>query len=176
MAKPKAVLILGGARSGKSKFALKLLNSVFRKVLIATLEPKDEEMKTRIEAHKRERGSDWALIEEPLNLFSVLKQAEKKYQGIVVDCLTLWLSNLLCAGKKDEEIIQEIEKICSLLPKLKSQVVLVSNEVGSGIVPIEPLARKFQDLQGKANQKLAQVCGEVYLMVAGIPLKIKGED
>jgi len=174
MAKPKAILILGGARSGKSRFALKLLNPVSKKVLIATLEPKDEEIKARIEAHKRERGSDWTLIEEPLNLFSALKQAQKEYQGIAVDCITLWLSNLLCSGRKDEEIIQEVEKVCSLLAELKSQVVLVSNEVGSGIVPIEHLARRFQDLQGKANQMLAQVCQEVYFMIAGIPLKIKG--
>jgi acetylornithine/succinyldiaminopimelate/putrescine aminotransferase len=105
-----------------------------------------------------------------------LEQAMKKSQVVVIDCITLWITNLLLAGRKDEEILKELKKLCRILKRPKAQIILVSNEVGEGIVPADHLTRRFRDLQGKANQMLAQSCGEVFLLVAGIPLKIKGGE
>jgi len=170
----QSILVLGGARSGKSAYALELARNFSRKTLIATLEPKDEEMARRIAIHQRARGPGWNLMEEPIDLSRALKRALKESQVVVIDCVTLWLSNLLLSGKKEKEIISELEKLCHLAAKSTAMVVLVSNEVGQGIVPADPLTRRFRDLQGQANQLLARSVAEVYLLVAGIPVKIKG--
>jgi adenosyl cobinamide kinase/adenosyl cobinamide phosphate guanylyltransferase len=171
----KSVLIIGGARSGKSRFALTLAEPYSNKTLVATLEPKDEEMKARIKKHQRQRGKDWKVIEEPVRLAEAVRRAVAKSDCVVVDCITLWLSNLLLAGKTESEIGAEIKKLCKTVTRPKALVVVVSNEVGQGIVPADPLTRQFRDLQGKANQMLAAKTGEVYLMAAGIALKIKGQ-
>ncbi len=171
----QGILVLGGARSGKSRYALELASGFSRKTLIATLEPKDEEMAQRIASHRRARGADWRVMEEPLKLNRALRQAEKNSRVIVVDCLTLWLSNLLLAGKKESEIILELEKLCQIISRPGVAIILVSNEVGQGIVPADPLTRRFRDLQGRANQMLANVADQVYLLVAGIPVRIKGD-
>lgn len=175
MNKIKSVLILGGARSGKSRQALLLAKPFSRKTMVATLEPKDEEMKARIKKHQRERGRGWKVIEEPIDLAGAVERALKSSDCVVVDCLTLWLSNLILAGKSDSEIEAELKKLCKILSKPKATVVLVSNEVGQGIVPADPLTRRFRDLQGRANQMLAQGADAFYLMAAGIALKIKGK-
>jgi len=171
----KSVLIIGGARSGKSRFALSLAEPFSLRTMIATLEPKDEEMKARIKMHQRQRGKGWHLIEEPVKLAEALKRAVAKSDCVVVDCITLWLSNLLLSGKCDDEITAELKKLCKILSKPKASVIVVSNEVGQGIVPADPVTRLFRDLQGQANQMLAAAAGEAYLMAAGIALKIKGE-
>lgn len=174
MEKTKSILILGGARSGKSRHALLLAKPFLRKTMVATLEPRDEEMKARIKKHKRERGRGWKVIEEPVDLAGALKRALKSSDCVVVDCLTLWLTNLILAGRREREIEAELKKLCRILSGPGATVMVVSNEVGQGIVPADPLTRRFRDLQGRANQMLAQGADTVYLMAAGIAIKIKG--
>jgi len=174
MRRHKTILVTGGARSGKSRYALSLAAPFRKKTLIATLEPKDEEMKARIKKHKSQRGRDWLLIEEPLNLAKALKRAFSKSDCVVVDCITLWLTNLLLAGKKEQAIIKELEQLCGLVSDPPCLVAVVSNEVGLGIVPADALTRLFRDLQGAANQMLAQAAQEMVMMVAGVPVRIKG--
>jgi len=173
----KLIFVTGGARSGKSAFALKEAGKVGgRKAYIATAEALDEEMAKRIDIHKKLRGDDWDTYEEPLRITEVIKNIEGKYGAIVVDCLTLWLSNLIHA---DLDITQEIENLVEVFKNSElrtpnSELFLVSNEVGAGIVPENKLAREFRDLAGIINQKVAGASDEVFMVVAGIPIKIKG--
>jgi adenosylcobinamide kinase/adenosylcobinamide-phosphate guanylyltransferase len=142
------------------------------RVYIATAQPLDAEMEGRIEKHKAERGSAWATCEEPLHLGSAVRAASRSYEVAVIDCLTLWLSNLLC-GNLDVEEAQD-EFIDSLAaPGRLLHIFVVSNEVGLGIVPENDMARQFRDTAGRLHQRLAGLADEVYLMVAGIPVKIK---
>jgi adenosylcobinamide kinase/adenosylcobinamide-phosphate guanylyltransferase len=169
----KIIFILGGARSGKSAYALKEASKFSgKKVYIATAEALDEEMKDRIEKHKRERGKDWDAYEEPLKISDVIKKIEGRYQIIVVDCLTLWLSNIMHINS---DIGYEIENLIETLRTTHqaSQIYIVSNEVGLGIVPENEMSRRFRDMAGLLNQKIAEVADKVYLVVAGIPVKIK---
>ncbi len=171
----KVVFVIGGSRSGKTSFALGMAHEaagMSNKVYIATAQPLDAEMADRIEKHRRERGSAWATIEEPLRLGSALRTASASYAVAVVDCLTLWLSNLL-GGNRDIEAAQD-DFIDSLAdPGGTLRVFVVSNEVGLGIVPENDMARQFRDLTGRLHQRLARLADEVYLIVAGIPVKIK---
>ncbi|GBE37856.1 MAG TPA: bifunctional adenosylcobinamide kinase/adenosylcobinamide-phosphate guanylyltransferase [Nitrospirae bacterium] len=217
----KIIFIIGGARSGKSSFALAEASRIKgQKAYIATAEALDDEMKERIEKHKKDRGSDWNTYEEPVNISSVLSEIKEKYSAVVLDCLTLWLSNILTRaprkapeklrigtgsqrGKQDtkksiQEFIEELEafKKSSIVNPVKgharkapwatslyggpngtlrpqSSIFIVSNEVGLGIVPDNELARSFRDWAGLLNQKVAETADEVYLVTAGIPLKIK---
>ncbi|MCG2722534.1 MAG: bifunctional adenosylcobinamide kinase/adenosylcobinamide-phosphate guanylyltransferase [Thermodesulfovibrionales bacterium] len=169
----KIIFIIGGARSGKSTYALKdaSLNKG-QKAYIATAEALDEEMRDRIEKHKDQRGEDWDTYEEPLRIIKVIQEIKGKYTAIVIDCLTLWLSNVIHSGL---DIGNEIESLIDTLrvSHHTSRIYIVSNEVGMGIVPKNELARKFRDFAGILNQKVAEVSDEVYLLVAGIPMKIK---
>lgn len=173
----KIIFIIGGARSGKSTYALKEASNIpDDKVYIATAEALDEEMRQKIENHKRQRGVDWVTYEEPLRISEVIKEIEGKYSVIVIDCLTLWLSNLMIAHI---DIVQEIENLVEALKDPtsithNSLLLIVSNEVGMGIVPENEMARKFRDVAGFLNQRIAEIANEVYLMVSGIPLKVKG--
>ncbi len=165
--------MLGGARSGKSAFGLKLAGEIpGRKRYIATAEPNDKEMADRIAAHRAERGPEWVTIEEPTNIAALLRGTERA--GVMlIDCLTLWLSNLLGSGLDDSAVLAEIEGLAGALTETGSSVVAVSGEVGSGIVPDNALGRRFRDLAGLVNRRMAEVSGEVYLVTAGIPLKLK---
>ena len=174
--KRKSILILGGARSGKSKFAIELASAISPKTFIATLEPKDEEMRQRVEEHKKQRGKEWGLIEEPIQLVQALKKALLEEGAVVVDCITLWISNLLLEDKSEKEILKLAKELADVITKADSLLILVSNEVGAGIVPEYPLSRKFRDLLGEVNQILASACDDVYLMVAGIPVLVKGGE
>jgi adenosylcobinamide kinase/adenosylcobinamide-phosphate guanylyltransferase len=183
--------IIGGARSGKSAFALKEAMMVEgRKAYIATAEALDEEMRERIEKHKAERGSDWETREVPLKISEVLLSMKDTYGVVLLDCLTIWLSNILIRTQSTEPRTQTIEKgtenketqraeedIQELIAVLKGSglcaLYIVSNEVGSGIVPENKLARRFRDLAGTLNRKVAEIADEVYLVTAGIPVKIK---
>jgi adenosylcobinamide kinase/adenosylcobinamide-phosphate guanylyltransferase len=172
MAAP-VILITGGVRSGKSRYAESRANALGqRRLYVATAEPQDEEMARRIAEHKKRRGDRWITIEEPIDVSEVLLRHRNRIDCGLVDCLTLWLSNVMlrhgeaCAFKKVSELI-------GILPELDFPVALVTNEVGSGIVPDNALARQFRDLAGWANQSIAQSAGEVVLMVAGIPLIVK---
>lgn len=169
-------LILGGARSGKSRFAMEHgKKSGVSKYYIATAHALDPEMVRRIEQHQKERPADWKTIEEPERISEALRSIEGKADVAVIDCLTLWLSNLLMKLKDDEKQIRdEMDRFVEVAGGVDLCVVAVSNEVGLGIIPADPLSRLFRDLAGILHQRLAQVAHEVYWMTAGIPVKIKG--
>ena len=169
------ILITGGARSGKSIYAEQRAAALgSRRLYVATAEPKDEEMTRRIAEHKSRRGNEWATIEESLELAEALLARRGQMDCALVDCLTLWLSNLLLRrdGKYAEDKVKELIEI---LPRLDFHLVLVTNEVGWGIVPDNMLARQFRDLTGWANQQFAAAANEVVLTVAGVPLIVKKE-
>jgi len=169
------LLITGGARSGKSRYAEARAASLgSRRLYIATAEAGDEEMAQRIAAHRKRRGEAWTTVEEPVRLTETLLEARHCADCALVDCLTLWLSNLLFHHEKNIE--EKIEALAQALPRLDFSVVLVTNEVGAGIVPDNPLARRFRDLAGWTNQRLAAVADEVVLMVAGIPMIVKKDE
>jgi len=176
----KKVFILGGTRSGKSDFALQCANQLDGpKAFIATAEPLDSEMSERIEKHKQQRGQMWDTYEEPLELSNLLLQLADKYQVIIVDCLTLWLNNLM-ADNKTTDFEQQFSELTNTLKDLNghsgqniTQIYIISNEVGMGIVPEKPLARQFRDLSGRLNRMVAEVADQVYLVYAGLPLLLK---
>jgi adenosylcobinamide kinase/adenosylcobinamide-phosphate guanylyltransferase len=167
------LLITGGARSGKSKYAEQRAEELgARRLYIATAEAKDEEMAQRIAEHKKRRGNDWATVEEPVELSAALLAQRGRIDCALVDCLTIWLSNLLL--HRDAEVAgDKVENLVETLPGLDFHVVLVTNEVGWGIVPDNRLARQFRDLAGWANQRIAAAANEVVLTVAGIPMILK---
>ena len=172
--KQKVIFVTGGAKSGKSSFALsEAAKHEGQKAFIATAEALDEEMANRIEKHKGERGEGWDTYEEPLQIAEAIAKLAGRYSVIVLDCLTLWLSN---AMHRNADVELEIDNFLSLLShnKQDSHIYIVSNEVGTGIVPENKLAREFRDLAGTINQKVARASDEVFMMVAGIPVKIKG--
>jgi len=174
--KPVKVLITGGCRSGKSEYALRLAEDHTKKVFIATAEAGDREMAERIERHKKRRGKDWRTVEEPVDLVEALVRSKNNAKVVVIDCLTLWLSNLLVKGDSIERIMDQVDALAQEIGDAEADFIIVTNEVGAGIVPGNELARRFRDLAGLTNQRLAQVCDRVVLMVAGIPLVIKGEN
>lgn len=174
------VLVTGGARSGKSRFADKLAPRLgSRVVYLATLEPGDEEMRRRVEAHRASRPEAWHTVEEPLDLTGALSRAEP-YDVCVLDCLTLWVSNLLMAmdvtARGDKALEHVLERVGDLLgwhQRRQTHLIVVSNEVGGGLVPEYPLGRLFRDALGEANQLVAAAADEVYLCVAGFALDVK---
>ena len=167
-------LILGGARSGKSRFALNLGERVpGRKAFIATAEALDPEMAERIRQHRNTRSTIWETIEEPLKLCDLFTRESKAYQLFLVDCLTLWLSNMMHADGNPMTVSTEIDSLAKFLRTTDRNIILVSNEVGWGIVPESSSTRKFRDLAGLMNQNIAEAADAVYLVSAGIPVKIK---
>ena len=167
------VLITGGARSGKSRCAEQRAAEMgTRPVYVATAEAKDKEMAQRIAEHRKRRGHRWRTIEEPLELAAALLAQRGTTDCVLVDCLTLWISNLLI--RHDEKYASEkVEELIEQLPALNFHLVFVTNEVGWGIVPDNLLARRFRDLAGWTNQRMAAAANEVILMVAGIPIIAK---
>ncbi len=166
-------LILGGARSGKSRRAEQIARALDAQPLyIATAPhiPDDAEWQARIARHRRDRGDDWLLIEEELELAEALQKHAHAGRAIVVDCLTLWLSNLLHA---EQEPAVATAALCDLLPGLLGHIVLVSNEVGMGLVPEGGVGRAFRDAQGRLNQAVAAVADRVEFVAAGLPLQLK---
>jgi adenosylcobinamide kinase / adenosylcobinamide-phosphate guanylyltransferase len=161
-------LVLGGARSGKSRHAEALITAGSPPwVYVATAEPLDDEMTARIAAHRARRGAGWRDVEAPRDLAGALAGVR---DAVLVDCLTLWLSNLMLA---DADIEAESARLEDVLTRMTGPVVLVSNEVGAGIVPDNALARRFRDAQGRLNQRIAARADRVVLMVAGLPLVVK---
>jgi adenosylcobinamide kinase/adenosylcobinamide-phosphate guanylyltransferase len=162
-------LIIGGARSGKSTFAERQAReSGLRVTYVATGEARDEEMDARIAHHRERRPAAWHTVEEPLLLADALRREAAADACLLVDCLTLWLSNAMFARREDE-----IDRLLAVLPALPGRVLLVSNEVGWGIVPENALARRFRDEQGRLNQRLAAIADRVTLVAAGLPLSLK---
>jgi len=172
---PALSLVLGGVRSGKSRFAESLILGAAKSALyLATAEAetsrRDPEMRHRIEQHKARRGDGWETLEAPLDLAAALQDHARTDRPILVDCLTLWLSNILAAGR---DITQEIEALLNALPGLPGAVVFVSNEVGLGVVPQNALARAFCDHAGALHQALAGQADQVVFIAAGLPLYLK---
>jgi adenosylcobinamide kinase/adenosylcobinamide-phosphate guanylyltransferase len=165
-------LVIGGQKSGKSVYAERLVaESGLAPIYLATATAGDAEMAARIAAHRQRRGNGWAVVEEPLELAGVLPQVARPGAIVLVDCLTLWLSNLIGAERPVE---QEIERLTAALPRLAGPAILVSNEVGTGIVPDNALARGYADHLGVLNQRVAAAAGRVVLVTAGLPLVLKG--
>jgi adenosylcobinamide kinase / adenosylcobinamide-phosphate guanylyltransferase len=198
----KKILITGGIKSGKSRFALDLAREIEEavpqlpslsistsdpavpqppsltistpnpkeKIFIATARPVDREMQDKIDRHKKERGSDFKTVEEAIHLATVLKKMNPS--TAIIECLTLWLSNLFFEVGESEKL-QEIESLIAALKEFKGNLIIVTNEVGWGIIPQDEISRRFQAELGSLNQKVAQICDEVYALISRIPLKIK---
>ena len=167
------ILVLGGARSGKTGFAERLaMRAGERPLYLATAVALDAEMRERVKLHQQQRHKRFATLEEPIALPTALKAADKTHDVILVDCLTLWISNLLGAN---HDVAAAVGELIATLPGIEAQVILVSNEVGLGIVPDNALARTFRDLAGAAHQRLAEICTEVHFVIAGLPMTLKGQ-
>jgi adenosylcobinamide kinase / adenosylcobinamide-phosphate guanylyltransferase len=168
------ILVLGGCRSGKSTHALHLAEGIGpNRVFVATCVPQDDEMRSRVERHRRERDDSWRTLEVPVDLAGAITVHSPSADVMVVDCLTLWLSNLLMETDDASRIRRHIDSLAGALKAAPGAIVLVSNEVGAGIVPENRLARLYRDLAGWANQTLAAACNRVVWTVAGIPVTIK---
>lgn len=165
-------LILGGARSGKSAFAESWIEAHGSGLYLATAQALDDEMSDRIQAHKRRRGGAWEVVEEPLDLAPVLRHNTRRERPVLVDCLTLWLSNLMLA---DRDIDEAVLDLAGALGNLNGPVVFVSNEVGQGIVPDNAPARRFRDEAGRLHQRIARVADRVVFITAGLPRILKDE-
>jgi adenosylcobinamide kinase/adenosylcobinamide-phosphate guanylyltransferase len=171
--KHKVTLLTGGARSGKSTHALTLAAPYARRAFIATAEAFDDELRRRIERHREERGSGYVTVEEPLDVAGALRGLRGKADVAVVDCLTVWLGNLMHHRGADREEYAEIDEVLRMLADPPCDLVLVSNEVGMGIIPGDALTRRYRDLLGLLNRRVAAEADEVYLLVSGLPLRIK---
>lgn len=165
-------LVLGGVRSGKSRYAQQLAEQSSRVVFVATAKRSDDEMRAKIDRHRADRPKEWLTVEEPLELAKAVAAHELDCDVIVVDCLTLFAANLL--ETDGEEVEARVEALCVALQSVPCSVVLVSNEVGSGVVPAYPIGVRYRDLLGEMNQKIARIADDVVLMVAGLPLALKG--
>ncbi len=166
---------MGGARSGKSTFALHEASAAEgKKAFIATAQALDDEMRIRIDNHKKERDKDWVALEEPLHISRLMNDVKDSYDVILVDCLTLWVSNIMHAGFDINETVGTFIDVIS--QDSLALLYIVSNEVGMGLVPESELARVYRDNLGYVNRKVAEAATDVFFMAAGIPLKIKGSE
>lgn len=169
---PGISLVLGGARSGKSTFAERLTTGAGGKpVYIATGRVRDDEMRVRIDHHRDHRGAEWRTVEEPDDLEGALMREARPGNAVLVDCLTLWVTNLMLA---QADVDRRGRALCQTLSEAKGPVILVSNEVGLGIVPDNKMAREFRDHAGRLHQEIAVLADAVYFVAAGLPLKMKG--
>jgi adenosylcobinamide kinase/adenosylcobinamide-phosphate guanylyltransferase len=171
----RIVFITGGARSGKSRFAEELARQFpGAKAYLATAQGLDEEMSDRIRRHRENRPADWQTLEEPLKVADCISKEGNRFDLILLDCLTLWISNLLMAGWNEAKILGEGNRLLEVSRRAKCSLILVGNEVGMGIVPENSQARLFRDLSGFIQQKAAREADEVYFMVSGLAQRIKG--
>ena len=175
----RTIFITGGARSGKSRFAEQLaLEFGTPLCYLATAQALDSEMGERIKRHQLRRGNDWKTIEEPLHLTQALACCDGNFGVVLIDCLTLWLTNLLLlyedlGEQAEERIMDDVHRLAATLRGMSTPVIIVSNEVGMGIVPEHRLGRVFRDIAGQANQIIAAAAGDAWLVASGIPLKLK---
>jgi adenosylcobinamide kinase/adenosylcobinamide-phosphate guanylyltransferase len=173
----KVIFITGGCRSGKSRYALDYANRHFsKKLYLATCEVLDQEMAQRVENHKKMRGPEWQTVEEPLEVVEKVRRYGDEAEVVLLDCITLWLSNLLLKWDDDSKVTGEVDRLIETLKKSQASFLIVSNEVGMGIVPADPLSRRFRDLSGTANQRIAEVADTLILMVSGLPIFLKGKE
>ena len=169
----RLILVLGGAASGKSELALDLAGQVGPRVFVATGQALDREMKVRIERHQATRSSDWETAEVPADLAKWFSNNGKSYQTIVLDCLTLWLSNLQRRRLRDVAVSEATANLLQAIRATRARVVMVSNELGLGLVPATKAVRAFRDLAGRVNQQVAAEADEVYLTISGLPVRLK---
>ena len=173
----RLTLILGGVRSGKSSYAQRLAASGERVLFVATAEARDQEMRSRIEAHQRARPPSWDTLEEPIDLVAALTPLLHRYDTVLLDCLTMWVSNLLLRGPGTPsargDILSEARRLLDLYRNGGASWIVVSNEVGLGVVPSTELGRVYSDELGRVNQLVAAEADEVYFMAAGLPLQVK---
>ncbi len=168
----KISFILGGARSGKSTHAINLAQKHKKVVFMATCQAKDCEMAKRIKLHKDSRPCHWETIEEPCDIDKALVKIGSKFDLVILDCLTLWVSNLMMKNVSSAAILKKTKSFLECIKKIKSKVIIVSNEVGLGIVPDNKLARDFRDIAGKVNQIVAASSDKVFFMVSGLPMRL----
>jgi len=170
------VLVLGGAKSGKSSWALRYTESSYRSYLfLATAEIKDEEMRERVSRHRQQRRAEWQLLEEPIEIAEALEGKISGPEAVLIDCLTLWQTNVMLQRGADQ-VKSYQGRLLSALEKKKQAVIIVSNEVGTGIVPENALGRRFRDYAGELNQKVAALADRVVFVVAGLPIFLKGQS
>jgi len=170
----RVYFITGGARSGKSAFAETLANdNAGKRAYIATAQALDAEMAAKIEKHRQNRGTAWDTFEEPLAVSELLRKLSNTYDFVLLDCITLWLSNVMAHSDGDDAVISRTNELVGAIKDFGGTCIVVSNEVGLGIVPDNLLARRFRDFAGMLNQKIAQAADDVYFTAAGIPVKIK---
>ncbi|ARM30839.1 bifunctional adenosylcobinamide kinase/adenosylcobinamide-phosphate guanylyltransferase [Prosthecochloris sp. HL-130-GSB] len=167
------VYISGGARSGKSSFALERALQYPSRAFLATAEPFDDEMVVRIDKHQRERGDGFLTLEEPIALDEAIRSVPQGTDVVLVDCLTVWTGNMMHREFTDDEIMSMVERLLDVLKEPPCHIVLVSNEVGMGIVPEHAMSRRFRDLAGMINQKVAAVATEAYFLCSGLPMCLK---
>lgn len=173
MAHRQLFLVGGGSRSGKSDFALALARRLgSRRLFLATAQAGDAEMHARIDRHRQTRGSDFQTVEEPLAVAEIVRRIEE-LDVVVLDCLTLWLSNLLLRGEDEKSVLRQVEELVEVLARRMVHTVIVTSEVGLGLVPETPLGRLFRDVAGLAHQRLAGLADEVYFGVLGVMLRLK---
>lgn len=172
-AKGRIIVVLGGASSGKSEFALRIAGKPGPRAFVATGQGLDDEMLERIARHQASRSTDWETIEEPLDLEAWFAKHGPEYRTILVDCVTLWLSNLVGMGVGESVILTRVETLLKEMRRTGATIIIVSNELGFGLVPTEPSVRAFRDLSGRVNQCLAAGADEAYLVVSGLPLRMK---
>lgn len=171
----RIVFITGGARSGKSHFAQELAGKFpGPKAYLATAQALDEEMSERIRRHRENRPADWQTLEEPLMVPECVEAHGDYFSVIILDCLTLWISNLMMAGRVESGILKETDRLLEICRQAECSLILVANEVGMGIVPDNLQARVFRDLSGLIQQKVARMADEAFFLVSGLPQKIKG--
>lgn len=171
----KLVFVTGGSRSGKSRFAVERAKADGGKVLfVATMVPRDDEMKSRVARHRADRPADWDTVERETGVaWALMESRDKGYKAAVVDCLTLLVSNILLAGGDEETALQEARELLEAAKRVPFTVYVVTNEVGSGVVPTSDLGRRFRDVAGTVNQEVARGADEAYLMASGLPVALK---
>jgi adenosylcobinamide kinase/adenosylcobinamide-phosphate guanylyltransferase len=170
--------VLGGVRSGKSRYAQQLAAAFSSVAFVATARASDAEMRRKIAAHRHERPAHWQTIEAPLQIGAAVRDLGREAGAIVVDCLTAYVANEMFTGKKiqDDALLERIDELCNAIQATRASVIIVSNEVGSGIVPAFRSGRLYRELLGAVNQRVAEIADRVVLMVAGLPVTIKGQE
>jgi adenosylcobinamide kinase/adenosylcobinamide-phosphate guanylyltransferase len=169
----RLILVAGGAASGKSVKALKLAGRSAPRGFIATGQPLDEEMAARIRRHQASRGSGWETAEVPIDVAKWVRENQGRYRTLVLDCLTLWVSNLSASGVPESEVLRLVDELLDAVRCMRGRVVMVTNELGMGIVPVDPATRQFRNLAGQVNQLIAQEADEVHLVICGLSVRLK---
>lgn len=169
----RLILVSGGASSGKSSVALHLSGSAKKRAFVATGQPLDDEMAERIRRHRASRGPGWDTAEVPVDLEEWFREKGRAYRAIVLDCLTLWLSNLAARGVQDAQVPEVVDRLLQAIRATQTRVVVVTNELGMGLVPVDASARRFREVSGLVNQQVGRAADEVYFVVCGLPVRIK---